>query len=341
MVCPAARALPGAASTPSGWLCAASSVGGTFASCSSSMWFLAANGLAREVARVNIPVRRQMVRRRAMGDVQVRSAQSRAAGGSAPDKAAHPGLSLAARRAALASALIIAAAAVVALVVASPLAMNQLNSLWGLNWGRLSTIGQTYGAASALLTGLALFGVVGSMVFQARAIKVSREQSSREHLGHLIELALQDPVYQRCWGSDPLAGPTRDRYRQQVYLNLVMSHWEQDYVLGGFREHALRGAFAWLFRGEAGRTFWAETRDVRPQMSESRRARRFCRIAEEEYEKAIGSGPPSVLAQAQTSAIADGQRSTTRNAAMKIGSMVMVGLIGGIAVGKVLWSRSQ
>lgn len=64
----------------------------------------------------------------------------------------------------------------------------------------LGDIGQTYGAASALLTGLALIGVVGSMVFQVRAIRVSQEQVTREQHAHLVEMALMDPVYQRAWG---------------------------------------------------------------------------------------------------------------------------------------------
>ena len=268
------------------------------------------------------------------------STQSNAAGQGSRGNAFRPAAwSLAGRRAALVSALIVGGVVVAALIIASPLAMNQLNSHWGLPWGDLSLIGQTYGAVSALITGLALLGVAGSMVFQARAIKVSRAQASRDHHEGLIELALEDPVYQRCWGSDPAADPTRDGYRQRVYLNLVVSHWEQDYVLGGFREYALRDAFAWLFRGEAGRTFWAETRDVRPQMSESRRARKFCRIAEEEYQKAIASGPPAVKAQGPLTAAPAHQQAASPGTAVKTGSMILLGLASGIALGKVLWSR--
>jgi hypothetical protein len=238
-----------------------------------------------------------------------------------------------------ATVLVIVVVVIVALVVASPLAMTRLNSLGNLDWRLLSDIGQAYGAASALLTGLALFGVVGSMIYQARAIKVSRNQASREHLAHLIELALEDPVYQRCWGSDPAAEPTRDRYRQQVYLNLIVSHWENDYVLGGFREHALRDAFAWLFRGEAGRIFWADARGVRPQVAESRRAKKFCRIAEQEYQKAIASGLPTVMAQVPPPAAPVLQPATTGRTVMKTGSALLLGITSGVVLAKVLWPR--
>src|ERR1035438_8711837 len=68
---------------------------------------------------------------------------------------------LMARRAARIAVLLLAVVAVLALVVASPLALKSLGSLHGLNWFHLSYIGQTYGGASALLTGLALIGVAG------------------------------------------------------------------------------------------------------------------------------------------------------------------------------------
>lgn len=99
--------------------------------------------------------------------------------------------------------LLLAGVGVLALVAASPLALKSLGSIRGLNWVQLSYIGQTYGAASALLTGLALIGVSSSIILQARAVNASREQSSREHHARLVEMALKDPVYQRAWAADP------------------------------------------------------------------------------------------------------------------------------------------
>src|SRR6202035_5609260 len=98
------------------------------------------------------------------------------------------------KRTVIVFALIFATVAVLALVAISPLALRQLSSIRGLNWTQLSNIGQTYGAASALLTGLALLGVAGSMIFQIRAIDVSRAESMRGQHAHLIEMALADSV---------------------------------------------------------------------------------------------------------------------------------------------------
>lgn len=231
------------------------------------------------------------------------------------------------RKAARASALLLAGVGVLALVAASPLALRSLGALHKLNWIQLSYIGQTYGAASALLTGLALIGVAGSIILQARAVNVSREQSSREHHAHLIEMSLKDPVYQRAWGQDPSRFPP-DALRQRGYLNLIVSHWQRDYRFNGYAENALRINLARLFRGEAARLWWADTGDYRRASAQDRRDKRFCRIVEEEYRKAVSSGPPAVAAEAQE----DPTRTShhlAANGLLKTGSAVLLGAVAG------------
>jgi hypothetical protein len=60
-----------------------------------------------------------------------------------------------------------------ALILLSPLALSWLDTLAGVNWSRLSEIGQTYGAASAILATLAFGGVAVSVFLQAQQIKTS------------------------------------------------------------------------------------------------------------------------------------------------------------------------
>jgi hypothetical protein len=245
------------------------------------------------------------------------------------------------RRAVLASALIAVAAVILALVALSPLALKELGSIRGVYWPQLSDIGQTYGAASALLTGLALIGVVGSMVFQVRAINVSREQAMREQHAHLVEMALTDPVYQRAWGGLYDIYGSTDRYRQHGYINLIVSFWQNDYVLGGSSDQALRGAASSLFRGEAGRDFWADTRDLRLQSSEGRRDRRFCYIMEEEYQKAVAAGPPVVEAEGSSSKPATEQRITLCNPVVKEGLTLALGILSGIVIESLIHCRNR
>ncbi len=241
-------------------------------------------------------------------------------------------LSAASKRAVLASFLITAAVAVLALVVFSPLALRQLASLRGVHWSQLSSIGQTYGAASALLTGLALIGVVGSIVFQVRAIRISRQQASREQHAHLVELALTDPVYQRAWGGLYDMYGSYDKYRQHGYINLIVSFWRDHYVLGDYQDRAMHGLAASLFRGEAGRTFWADTRDMRLETAEGSRDRRFLHIMEEEYQQAILAGPPAVKAEAPSSEASADRQVALRSPVIKNGLILLTGVAGGIAL---------
>jgi len=184
------------------------------------------------------------------------------------------------------------------LVSLSPLVLNQIGKFHDIDWIRLSAIGQTYGAASALLTGLALLGVVGSIFFQIRAIQSSTEQSSREHHAHLVEMAMNDPVYRLAWGYDTaFMTDDLDTFRQNAYLNLIISYWERDFVLGEIPDRRLRLMSTSLFGGAAGRMYWATIRNYRLAAAKDRKGRRFIQIVDEEYRNSIRSGPPIVPAK--------------------------------------------
>ena len=76
------------------------------------------------------------------------------------------------------SAVYIAAFAILTvlllLILVSPLFLRTLARAHGINWSQLSDIGQTYGAASAILSGVALVGVSLSLMVQARQAKAER-----------------------------------------------------------------------------------------------------------------------------------------------------------------------
>ena len=73
----------------------------------------------------------------------------------------------------------IAAIAFLALVILSPLALRALARSFDLNWSNLSNVGQTYSAVSALLTALALGGVVISLLYQAKDVSTACSQAIR------------------------------------------------------------------------------------------------------------------------------------------------------------------
>ena len=156
------------------------------------------------------------------------------------------------------------------------------------DWERLSWIGQTYGAASALLAVLALIGVAVSLFLQSREAKASREQALRVIHTELMQMAMEDEVYRRSWGpffasGDPVA------QREHIYVNLIISNWQMQYELRVFDEPHLRSAAHILFSGEVGQRFWSEVRDLRMRTASTRRERRFHKILDEGHQRALTS----------------------------------------------------
>jgi hypothetical protein len=181
------------------------------------------------------------------------------------------------------------------LVALSPLVLD----VFGVSeeWSRRSEIGQTYGAAAALIAVLALVGIAVSLVLQWREAKIAREYASRAAHTELVRMAMEDPLYRECWGP---YGESRDEaaFRQYMYTNLVVSYWESRFELGMFSETHLRYGSSRMFSGAPGRRFWEGAREARASVADTRRLRRFHEILDEEYQKAELQEPPARLSAA-------------------------------------------
>ncbi|WP_067800167.1 DUF6082 family protein [Actinomadura formosensis] len=176
------------------------------------------------------------------------------------------------------------------LVGASPVALGLFQGD-ATRWERLSFIGQTYGAASALLSAFALAGIVVTLVLQARDTKVNREQGQRLAHLELLKMALDNPLYRRAWGPLP-SGHDTNADLQEIYVNLIFSNWQMSFELKTMDERLLRVVASTLFKGEPARRFWAKARRTRIATSATRRERRFHRIVDEMYQAAEAQGPP-------------------------------------------------
>ncbi|MEU8401452.1 DUF6082 family protein [Nonomuraea sp. NPDC048892] len=171
-----------------------------------------------------------------------------------------------------------------ALTLLSPVLLQQINLARDADWNRLSQIGQTYGAASAILSGFALIGVVSSLILQGKETRATRKESARGYHVQLMEMAMRDPVYLDCWGSLD-RHRTPDELRQHLYLNLIVSYWEMRYQVGDMPDRVLRSlATAELFTTTPGRRFWAEARIHRLRAAKNRKMRRFNEIMESAYQ---------------------------------------------------------
>jgi hypothetical protein len=82
------------------------------------------------------------------------------------------------RHSAFVIGITVATVAFFAVVVLSPLALREFGTSTQANWSQLSNIGQTYGAVSALLTAMALVGVVASLLFRH---ETSESRGSRQY----------------------------------------------------------------------------------------------------------------------------------------------------------------
>src|ERR1022692_2593180 len=84
-------------------------------------------------------------------------------------------------------------AGVLSLILVSPFLLRQLAQIKGFDWTELSNIGQTYGAASAILSAVALIGITLSLLIQARQATTERVRITRERHMELLRVILDAP----------------------------------------------------------------------------------------------------------------------------------------------------
>jgi uncharacterized membrane protein len=177
------------------------------------------------------------------------------------------------------------------LVILSPFALTELAHS-RINWRQLSDIGQTYGAVSAMLSSLALVGVIVSLLFQSRDNQNAREQTTRTLQFELLRMAMEDPALMTAGGApwDLDIPSDSSSIRQFLYVQIWTSFLGGNYTIGELPESAVRHiASHELFRSEAGRNYWAAVGQVQIANSRGRR-KQFFHILDNEYNKTMSSG---------------------------------------------------
>ena len=171
--------------------------------------------------------------------------------------------------------------ALLGFVVISPFFLAPLNDQT-TDWSKLSDIGQTYGAASAVLAAFALTGVALSLILQAREAKASRGQTLRALHTDLMRMAMEDPVYRACWGSFFTSDNT-DEQRAHMYVNMIVNHWLMMWELRPITEAHLRSIAGVVLAGPISWRFWTDARQRRLLSAATWRERHFNRILDEVY----------------------------------------------------------
>jgi hypothetical protein len=135
------------------------------------------------------------------------------------------------------AALVLVTAAVSMLLF--PLLLGRLFAATSGDYSRISDIGQAYGAASAMISAVAL----GVVVFgQHRQVRRARLQFLSEMTDDLVQLAMDEPMYRQCWGSR--VAPDDVDEALFYYCNRMIKSWKIAWELRDLSEAQARAYLA-------------------------------------------------------------------------------------------------
>lgn len=229
-------------------------------------------------------------------------------------------------------------AGAVSLVLLSPLLFRQLERIKGINWTELSNIGQTYGAASAVLSAIALLGVSLALLVQARQARTERIRITRERQIELLRVVLEDPdIYFPVVGVSKQPAIDAKRF---IFSNMWLNYARLGFHTGVLSEVDLReDILGPSFAGEPMRKWWAGARKYyEDRIVEDRKERRFMQIVDEEYRKAVSAGPP-ILVDTED-AFPNAAKETEASLTAKLFG-ILKGAVLGLAIGIVLGSHQR
>ncbi|GAA4475272.1 DUF6082 family protein [Phytohabitans houttuyneae] len=191
--------------------------------------------------------------------------------------------------------LIAAALAGLAVACAAgfPLALAIIDRWWQPDWRRLADIGQAYGAASAVFSALAVAGVAAGLIYQGRQLRLVRIQVARDKHEQLMTLAINDhDTYGPMFGSAFAAMPPT-QLRRRLFCVMALNYFRLGYEGGVINEKNLRAeVLPAYFSAADSRQHWAAASQDwlahQPPIY-----RRFGAIVNDEYRRAVASGPPT------------------------------------------------
>lgn len=190
----------------------------------------------------------------------------------------------------LAMWLVAAMAGLMYLVVLSPLLVTHLYDD-DRDWSMLADIGETYGAASALLATFALAAVLLSLMVQYRQHRSARRNDHRQRTRETVLLALENPGYAQCWG--PRFAPDHVDERLFFYASFVVLNWSYAWEDRLISELKLRELLRAFFGSEIPRMYWERNGEWQQPRRRWPRRQRFLAVVNEEYLRAIKKGPPA------------------------------------------------
>ncbi len=228
--------------------------------------------------------------------------------------------------------VVLACAAVVVLVVLWPFYIGAIAQR-KVDWTTPANMGEAYGGASALLSGLAFCGIAISLFVQWRQTQVSLIYSARQRHFELVRLALTDPRYLSV---TDIYVEGDDTAPLKAYGSLVLNHWALLWDLGLMDEAAIRRDAAKLFQNPMMYKWWATT-GGQWQTGRSSRRNRFMRLLNDEYRLASANPDRAVNV---TTLIDEEARNVPRHLLYVVAGTVLGLAIAGVA-SRVVSRRRQ
>ncbi|HKT04895.1 MAG TPA: DUF6082 family protein [Rugosimonospora sp.] len=156
-------------------------------------------------------------------------------------------------------ARVLIALAALVLICLSPLALLAIDTN-RIDWNRLSSIGQSYGAISAVLSAAAVGGVAVTLILQNEQAKDARRFAVREMHRELLRMAIDRPGLLDAWGPFP----ARDTATPElaVYTNLVVNYLVLLHQTGAAKVDEIRAHARFMATGEWPQQYWSATAET-------------------------------------------------------------------------------
>lgn len=163
----------------------------------------------------------------------------------------------------------------------------------GVDWAVLSEIGQAFGVISAMISAIALLGIVRSLYLQRQQTNIAQYQAVRGLGTELLQLALREPRYLAPWGI-AVADDTKAA-QDRAYHILVFAYFKMAFVVGLLREIELEFTTREAFTHQSVRAFWEHARTIYLADTSNDRAHQFATIVETAYASAVLKESPRDL----------------------------------------------
>ncbi|MGI5215239.1 DUF6082 family protein [Plantactinospora sp. CA-290183] len=172
-----------------------------------------------------------------------------------------------------------------ALLLGSPVVLLSLYAdLSDARLGRMSDLGQAYGALSALLSGAATIGIAAALLLQVRQVKISQAQGMRTMQIELMRMLIERPELRPVSPSGQYK--SMDQRRRDIFSNLILKYLELGYEIGYFPADSLRGELRDQMKVRDIREHWQRIRIAYEGGLQNRSQRRFIRLVDEACRRA-------------------------------------------------------